>query len=161
MHMEQAWQDVFDRFMYGIYLITIADAEGYNGMIASWVTQCSHEPPRVALAIRKNRLSHGQILKTKKFCLNVLPRENAKTIGNFKIPDWQNKFRGARYTLSPSGLPVLDDCIGYLDCRLGQTVDAGDHTLFIGQIVAGGMKNPGKTETLSTLDYGGVYRGSS
>jgi len=60
MHMEQAWQDVFDRFMYGIYLITIADAEGYNGMIASWVTQCSHEPPRVALAIKKTGFLTGR-----------------------------------------------------------------------------------------------------
>jgi len=80
--MEAAWQDVFDRFIYGIYLVTISTAEGPNGMIASWVTQCSHEPPRLALAIRKNRLSHGQILETKIFCVNVLPRELAGVIKN-------------------------------------------------------------------------------
>ncbi|NLX51491.1 MAG: flavin reductase [Deltaproteobacteria bacterium] len=157
--MEQAWQDVFDRFMYGIYLITLATAQGYNGMIASWVTQCSHEPPRVALAIRKNRLSHQQILETKTFCINVLSSEKAKTIGDFKIADWKTKFDAASYTLSPGGLPVLDDCIGYLDCLLESAIDAGDHTLFIGTIISGGLKNPDKSRTLSTLDYGGVYRG--
>ena len=51
--MEKEWQDVLDKFHYGIYLITVSSAEGYNGMIASWVTQCSHEPPLVAMAIRK------------------------------------------------------------------------------------------------------------
>ena len=56
---------------------------------------------------------------------------------------------------------MLDEFIGYLECILDQTVDAGDHTVFIGQIVAGGMKNPEKAETLSTFDYGGVYRGSA
>ena len=67
--MEKTWQEVLDRFTYGIYLVTISTAEGPNGMIASWVTQCSHEPPRLALAIRKSRLSHAQILETKAFCL--------------------------------------------------------------------------------------------
>lgn len=159
--MEKSCQDVFDRFIYGIYLITISTAEGANGMIASWVTQCSHEPPRLALAIRKNRLSHGQILETQKFCVNVLPRKLASTIKNFKIADWKNKFNTAGYLLSANGLPVLDECIGYLDCFVDQTVDAGDHTLFIGQIVAGGMKNPDETKTLSTFDYDGVYRGTA
>ncbi len=159
--MEKEWQEALDRFIYGIYLVTMATAEGPNGMIASWVTQCSHEPPRLALAIRKNRLSHAQISETKTFCVNVLPRELAGTIQNFKIADWKNKFHATGHSPSASGLPVLDACIGYLDCVVDQTVDAGDHTLFIATIIAGAMKNPGKTETLSTFDYDGVYRGAS
>lgn len=159
--MEKEWQDVFDRFTYGIYLVTVSTDEGPNGMIASWVTQCSHEPPRLALAIRKNRLSHAQILEAKKFCINVLPRELAGAIQNFKIAEWKKKFSAAGHSLSPRGLPVLNGCIGYLDCLLEKAIDAGDHTLFIGAIAAGGMKNPEKTETLSTLDYKGVYRGST
>lgn len=159
--MEKTWQEVLDRFHYGIYLVTIAAPDGYNGMIASWVTQCSHEPPRLALAIRKNRLSHAQILETNRFCVNILPRDLAGTIQNFKIAEWKKKFDAAGHSLSPHGLPVLDECIGYLDCLLEKAIDAGDHTLFIGRIVAGGIKNHGKTETLSTLDYEGVYRGTS
>jgi len=158
--MEKEWQDVFDRFTYGIYLITVSTDEGPNGMIASWVTQCSHEPPRMALAIRKNRLSHGQIIASQKFCINVLPRESAGLMKNFKISDWTKKFSSCHYTLSPNDLPVLEDCIGYLDCSLERTIDTGDHTLFIGNVIAGGMKNAGKTETLSTIDYDGIYRGS-
>jgi len=157
--MEKAWQDVLDRFPYGIYLVTISVPEGHNGMIASWVTQCSHEPPLVALAIRENRLSHGQILETKKFCVNVLPREAAGMIKQFKIADWTNKFSACPYSLSNAGLPVLDECIGYLDCVLERTINTGDHTLFIGKIIAGAMKNAGITVTLSTNDYDGVYRG--
>jgi len=158
--MEEAWQDVLDRFHYGIYLITISAAEGFNGMIASWVTQCSHEPPLLVLAIRKNRLSHGQILHSRKFCLNVLPQESAAMIKQFKIADWTKKFSTCRYQLSANGLPVLDDCIGYLDCALENTIDTGDHTVFIGKIIAGEIKSTAKTITLSTSDYDGVYRGA-
>lgn len=158
--MEKTWQDVLDRFLYGIYLVTISTAEGYNGMIASWVTQCSHEPPLVALAIRKKRISHEQILHSKKFCINVLPRESADMIKQFKISDWTKKFSMCGYQLSANGLPVLDYCIGYLECSLESTFDTGDHTFFIGKIIAGEMKNPAQTSTLSTSDYDGVYRGS-
>jgi flavin reductase (DIM6/NTAB) family NADH-FMN oxidoreductase RutF len=158
--MEKAWQDVLDRFAYGIYLVTVSSPEGDNGMIASWVTQCSHEPPRVALAIRKNRLCHEQILATGTFCINVLPREAADRIKHFKIPDWQRKFADCPHSLSPSGLPVLEDCIGYLDCSLDRTVDTGDHTLFIGTVQGGAMVNTGQVVPLSTADYNGVYRGS-
>jgi flavin reductase (DIM6/NTAB) family NADH-FMN oxidoreductase RutF len=158
--MEKAWQDVLDSFSYGIYLITVSSAEGYNGMIASWVTQCSHEPPRIALAIRKNRLCHGQIVDSGKFCINVLPRAAVGVISQFKIADWKKKFDFCKYGTSSFDLPVLDESIGYLDCELELTVDAGDHTLFIGIVKAGAIINDGKIPPLSTADYSGVYRGS-
>ncbi len=159
--MEKVWQDVLDRFIYGIYLVTLTTAEGDNGMIASWVTQCSHEPPLIALTIRKNRLSHEQLRQSRKFCINVLPRESSAMIRQFKISDWKNKFAASPYSHSSAGLPVLDACIGYLDCNLEQTIDTGDHTLFIGRIISGAMKNPSSAVTLSTADYDGVYRGAS
>lgn len=158
--MEKAWQDVLDRFPYGIYLLTVSSAEGDNGMIVSWVTQCSHEPPLLALAIRKSRLAHGQILQGGRFCLNVLPKEAADAIGQFKIADWQKKFDPFPRRTSPSGLPVLENCIGYLDCSLEKTVDTGDHTLFIGKITGGAILNGDFTTPLSTADYSGVYRGT-
>ena len=158
--MEKAWQDVLDKFHYGIYLITVSSAEGYNGMIASWVTQCSHEPPLVAMAIRKNRLAHQQILESGSFCINVLPKEAVDMIRQFKIPDWKKKFDAINFKLSSSGLPVLDDCVGHLDFSLESSVDTGDHTLFIGRIKAGAIVKAAEVVTLSTANYRGVYRGS-
>ncbi|HQI82638.1 MAG TPA: flavin reductase family protein, partial [Deltaproteobacteria bacterium] len=92
--MEKSWQDVLDRFHYGIYLVTIAADGLYNGMIASWVAQCSHTPPLITLAIRKNRLSHDQIMQTGRFTFNLLPRDALGLLGQFKIPAWRRKFDG-------------------------------------------------------------------
>lgn len=147
--MEKVWQDVFDRFPYGIYLVTISSPNGHDGTIALWVTQCSHEPSLIALAIRKNRLSHEQILETKKFCVNILPADATAMIKQFKIADWMHKFDACGYHLSANGLPVVDDCIGYVNCDLKQTINTGDHTLFIGRIISGGMVHPDKTGSLS------------
>jgi flavin reductase (DIM6/NTAB) family NADH-FMN oxidoreductase RutF len=156
--MEKSMQDVLDKFHYGIYLITITAEDRYNGMIASWVTQCSHEPPLVAVAIRNNRLSHAQIKTSRKFTVNLLSEEALDSIKRFKIPDWKKKFDGVAFDLTPVGNPVLHEALGYLDCEVERTVDTGDHTLFIARITAGEMKRHG--EILSTDEYGGVYRGN-
>lgn len=155
--MEKSWQEVLDRFHYGIYLITIAADGLYNGMIASWVAQCSHTPPLITLAIRKNRLSHAQILQTGNFTINILPKDALPLLKQFKIPDWKHKFDDVSYALSPKGNPVLNNALAYLDCTVDRVIDTGDHSLFIGKITGGEMKK--KEEPLNTTQYPGRYRG--
>jgi flavin reductase (DIM6/NTAB) family NADH-FMN oxidoreductase RutF len=155
--MEKSWQDVLDRFHYGIYLVTIAVDGLYNGMIASWVAQCSHTPPLITLAIRKNRLSHDQIMETGRFTFNLLPRDALGLLGQFKIPDWRRKFDGVDYELSPAGNPVIKGALGYLDCVVERAIDTGDHALFIGRVTGGALKGEG--EALATAQYPGRYRG--
>ncbi len=156
--MQDGWQAVLDNFAYGIYLITIADGAQFNGMVASWLMQCCHEPPMLAVAIRHNRLSHEQIRQSRKFCVNLVDRKFESRMPNFKRPDWQEKFKGQTYYLSPAGLPVLDDALGFLDCRLEQVLDLGDHSLFVAQIISGDLNSAGTP--LTTADYSGVYRGN-
>jgi len=157
--MEKSWQDVLDRFHYGIYLVTLAADGLYNGMVASWVAQCSHTPALLTLAIRKNRLSHSQIMQSGRFTVNLLPKEAMQEVAQFKIPDWKRKFDGFEYDLSALGNPVLKDALGYLDCTVERAIDTGDHTLFIGRITGGELRKPG--EALSTAQYPGRYRGET
>jgi flavin reductase (DIM6/NTAB) family NADH-FMN oxidoreductase RutF len=155
--MEKSWQEVLDRFHYGIYLVTLTADGFYNGMIASWVAQCSHTPPLITLAIRKNRLSHSQILQTGNFTINLLPKDALPIVNQFKIPDWKLKFDNIQFKLSTRGNPVLETALGYLDCFVERIIDTGDHTLFIGKIVGGELKK--QEEPLNTTQYPGRYRG--
>lgn len=155
--MKKPLQEVLDKFHYGIYLITITSGGSHNGMIASWVTQCSHEPPLVAVAIRNNRLSRSQITESLRFTINLLSEEALDSIKKFKIPDWKRKFDGVGFELSPAGSPVLHEALGFLDCEVERIVETGDHTLFIARIAQGRLNRHGGS--LSTDEYGGVYRG--
>ncbi|HHO76985.1 MAG TPA: flavin reductase [Deltaproteobacteria bacterium] len=157
--MEQSWQEVLDRFHYGIYLVTISADGGHNGMIASWITQVSHEPPLIAQAIRKNRLSHEQILHSGKFAVNLLPKDLLGVMKRFKIADWKKKFDGIEFDISENGSPVLADALGHIDCIVEKTIDTGDHTLFIARITSGRLKR--KDDALSSNEYEGVYRGDT
>ncbi len=157
--MNNEWQKILDRFSYGIYIVSIKDGMEDNAMIASWVTQCSHEPPLVGVAIRRNRLSHSQILNSGTFSIGILPHDESKLVKRFKIPDWNKKFEGLETRRTIIGNLMPQSAVGYLDLELINTINTGDHTLFIGKIVSGEFFHD--IEPMTAKDYGGCYRGNA
>jgi flavin reductase (DIM6/NTAB) family NADH-FMN oxidoreductase RutF len=157
--MNNEWQKVLDSFSYGIYIVSIKDGLADNAMIASWVTQCSHEPPLIAFAIRRNRLSHSQILNAGNFSIGILPQDETMLLKRFKIHDWRNKFEGLETRRTITGNLLPQSVIGYLDLKLVNTIETGDHTLFIGEAVSGEFLND--IEPMTVKDYGGCYRGNA
>ena len=148
------------RFTYGIYVLTTMKDDEKHGMIASWVSQVSYDPPLVMVAIRKNRRVHPIVMEMGAFALNVLDRdENKGLLGRFKLPSPAQRFEGVECIMLETGCPILKDTLAYLDCRLVETVDAGDHTLFIGEALAADAAKEGAPMT--GWDYGKVYLGSS
>ncbi|MDY6879361.1 MAG: flavin reductase family protein, partial [Thermodesulfobacteriota bacterium] len=59
--MNTEWQEVLGKMTYGIYVLTTSVKEEINGMIASWVSQVSYEPPLIMVAIHPNRYSHHMV----------------------------------------------------------------------------------------------------
>jgi enamine deaminase RidA (YjgF/YER057c/UK114 family) len=51
--------------------------------------------------------------------------------------EYHDKLHGIPYGQTPSGSPVLLDCLAYLDCKVLDTAHAGEHTVFIGEVTAG------------------------
>jgi len=147
------------RFTYGIYVLTTMKGDEKHGMIASWVSQVSHDPPLVMVAIRKNRRVHPIVMEMGAFALHVLDKEDKRIIGRFKLPSPAQRFEGVECVTLETGCPILKDTLAYLDCRLVETVDAGDHTLFIGEALAADATEEGTPMT--GWDYGKVYLGSS
>jgi len=157
--MDMKIQEVFNCFSYGIYVVSVKADDGDNAMIASWVSQCSHEPPLVSVAIRHNRLSHDQILKAGAFSIGILPKGSNEFMKRFKISDWKKKFEGIKSFRTESGLLMPEGITGYLDCELADSYKTGDHTLFIGKAISGKLLKD--IEPMTTRDYGGCYTGAS
>lgn len=153
------WQKVLDRFTYGIYIVSIKDGQSDNAMIASWVTQCSHEPPLIGVAIRRNRLSHSQILNSGVFSIGILPHDENMLVKRFKISDWRNKFEGLETRRTIIGNLMPQSVIGYLDLELVNAIETGDHTIFIGKALSGEFLND--IEPMTVKDYDGCYRGNA
>ncbi len=142
---------------YGIYVLTTRHEDTINGMIASWVSQVSYDPPLVMVAVHPNRYSHGLIAQSGFFALHSLNNNQKDFLKRFKGPDPLAKFSALAWHDGVTGSPILDDCIGCMECRVIQTLSPGNHTLFIGEVVEAVFN--GEETPLSTLDYEGCYLG--
>ena len=157
--MKADWINAFSKMTYGIYVLTSSYREQINGMIASWVSQVSYDPPLIMVAVHPNRYSHQLIEKGGVFALHILSDAQSDWLARFKGTDLKDKFSAVTWTTGKTGCPILSDCLAYLECQLKTHYSPGNHTLFIGEVVAAAELIRGVP--LTTMDYDGVYLGKS
>ena len=157
--MKKEWLAAFGHMTYGIYVLTTRFDNTINGMIASWVTQVSYEPPLIMVAVHPNRYSHSLIEKGHSFALHVLDRSQKEMLKRFKGSDPEKKFSGIPWETGKTGVPLLKNCIAWFELNVKERYDPGNHTLFIGEVINSGTKSPGSP--LCTLEYDGVYVGKN
>lgn len=124
---------------HGVYVLGTRRGRQSNAMSASWVMQTSERPPCVAVAIRNDRYTHDMVLESENFALSVLRDDQVNVATHFgeTTGEYDEKMRGVPYGLTPGGSPYLLDCLAYLDCRMIDRARAGDHTVVVGEVVAG------------------------
>ena len=133
------------RIGYGMYIIGAHKGDKINAQIANTVFQISSEPPTVAVSINKKNLTHEYIHESKAFSASVLFEDTPLTfIGQFGFKSGRdtNKFQAVNFKIGATGSPVvLDNASAYIEAKVTQEVDAGTHTIFIGQVVEGEVLN--------------------
>ncbi len=155
--MQEGWKKTLGQMTYGIYVLTSHYEDEINGMIASWVSQISYEPLLIMAAVHPNRYSHRLIEKSGSFALHVIDSRQKDFLSHFKGPDPKAKLASVRWKRGHTGCPILHDCLAYLECRVKTVQTPGNHTLFIGEVVAAESLNEGRP--FSSVDYDGIYLG--
>ncbi|MDQ3658376.1 MAG: flavin reductase family protein [Actinomycetota bacterium] len=124
---------------HGVYVLATRRGRETSGMTAAWVTQVSEKPPCLAISVRGDRYTHDHIMQSATFSLSVLRDDQGDVATHFgeTSGEYVDKFLGVPYGLTPSGSPHLLDCLAYLDCRVLDTMRAGDHTVIVGEVIAG------------------------
>jgi len=138
-------QDVaFTALVYGVYVVTTRVGEKVNGMTAAWVSQVSLKPLLVMVSIAPARYSHTLIKESGIFAINVLTSDQAELAKRFGFKSGRkiDKFAGLDWVPALSGAPVLPQAYAYLDLKLAHTYAAGDHTLFVGEVVEAKILHP-------------------
>ena len=155
--MNEKWLYTLGAMPYGIYVLTTCHDRNINGMIASWVSQVSYDPPMVMVAVHQNRYSLRLIQKSGSFALHLISRNQKELLNRFKGPDPGAKFTSIDWTKGKTGSPVLKQSLGYMECVVRDSYAPGNHTLFIGEVVDAQIFS--HEDPMSTLDYEGVYTG--
>jgi flavin reductase (DIM6/NTAB) family NADH-FMN oxidoreductase RutF len=157
--MKNEWLQALGKMTYGIYVLTTFYEKEINGMIASWVSQVSYDPPLVMAAVHPARYTHGLIEKSGCFALHLVARKQSDFLSRFKGPDPRAKFTSIQWKRGATGCPVLGDCVAYLECKVKNKYAPGNHTLFLGEVVAGEVFT--EVQSLCSLDYSGIYTGKT
>ena len=134
------------RVASGIFVVTAARNGVATGMLASWVQQCSFQPPRISVAIKPEREIVKLLAIGAPFTLNVLESSQTDIVAHFGKGFALNEdaFRGLAVERRGTGGPILTEALAFLHCAVVQRTSAGDHDLFIAEIHAGGVLDEGQ-----------------
>ena len=142
---EKAKKHTLRRIPYGLYVLTArtGDAPGVNAATVSWLSQASFEPPRIVVALGNDSGIWHRVQAAGAFVVNVLGAGQKDLASAFfrQVEPEGHTLGGATFHEGTTGAPILDDVPAYLECRVVQRLDAGDHTLFLADIVEAGVQN--------------------
>lgn len=127
---------VMGHFTTGVTVITTRDQQGRPfGLTANAVTSVSLTPPLILICVDKAAETYPYFDRSKVFCVNILS-EGQEAISRRFATTGVEKFEGIGYRKNELGCAILDGAVGHLDCRVVQSHDGGDHTIYVGEVEA-------------------------
>jgi flavin reductase (DIM6/NTAB) family NADH-FMN oxidoreductase RutF len=158
----QAKETALRQFTTGMVIIGSKGAgDDLNAMTANWVLQVSFHPPLVAVAIEHDSHTRQLIDQGQVFSVNVVRSgpDAEELVGKFVKPAKRaaNKLEDEDFTTGETGAPLLTRALSWVECRVVNQQPAGDHILYVGEVVGAGVNGEGKPLTIEELGwhYGG------
>jgi flavin reductase (DIM6/NTAB) family NADH-FMN oxidoreductase RutF len=149
---------------YGLYLVGSRRGEDRNFMTLNWATQLSFDPKLVGISVEGGAWTHELIAGGKAFSLCVIEREDRAVVRKFVKPATLDPEAGTLNGIAfnegtVTGVPIYHQATAWMECAVRQEVACGQHTLFIGEVVASGFNRPEDTPVLrmedTRMNYGG------
>jgi 3-hydroxy-9,10-secoandrosta-1,3,5(10)-triene-9,17-dione monooxygenase reductase component len=126
---------VLGSFATGVVAITaIEPATGDpTGLAANSFTSVSLDPPLVAFCVAHTSTTWPRVRDADRLCVNILA-EHQQAVSQQLALKGGEKFRGLGWRPSPSGAPVLDDGVAWLEVSLQTEHLAGDHVIVVAEV---------------------------
>ncbi|HVN87445.1 MAG TPA: flavin reductase family protein [Candidatus Binatia bacterium] len=127
---------------YGLYVLTAEASDGrFAAATVNWVTQASFEPPLVVVGVKTDSNAFPVIKESKAFALNVLGKGQQQLAFAFfkSVTPEGGSVAGQRFRRGTTGAPVLETTPAFVECRLVDTVERGDHAIMVGEVVDAGV----------------------
>lgn len=142
----------FSRYPTGVTVVTTRTEEGKAvGFTANSFTSVSMSPALLLICLDKRATVHEAFLKSSGFAVNILAHDQREAAVRFasRVPD---RFEDVSWESSKRGYPILSGHAAFFECLLHQAIPAGDHTIFVGQIV-----DMGDRDALPLAFHGGAF----
>jgi flavin reductase (DIM6/NTAB) family NADH-FMN oxidoreductase RutF len=129
------FKEVMGNYPTGVTVVTTVDENGVPlGLTVNSFASVSIDPLLILWSIDKNVSSYDAFMKNDKFAVHVLTSDQGDICSLFAMKG-KDRFSNCKWELSEHNLPVIAEASGVLQCKKFKTVDAGDHTILIGEVV--------------------------
>lgn len=137
MSSEQ-FRDAMAHLPAGVVVICTRIDDEYRGLTASSLVSISLDPPMVSVGLERESATRAAVLETKAFNVNLLTRSQEFIADRFagRAPAIDPHWRNLPHHLGANGIPLLEGCAAWLECRLALVHPAGDHDLCLGEVTA-------------------------
>jgi flavin reductase (DIM6/NTAB) family NADH-FMN oxidoreductase RutF len=128
---------VMGHFPTGVTIVTSCRSNGDPcGLTVNALCSVSLEPPLILVCVDRLAESHDCIVKHGAFGVNVLEDGRGEYLSRrFAEPQVDRKFTGIAFGSGATGVPILDEALAFLECRVARTMPGGDHTIFLGEVL--------------------------
>jgi len=148
---------------YGLYIVTSISEGKQNGQIANTVFQVSNKPPKVAVSINKENLTHEYIKTSGVLAVSTLEEDAPLPfIGLFGFKSGRDidKLSQAKFITGETGCPIVtENCLSWMEGKVIGEADAGTHTVFIVEVTSCDVIKSGKPLTYAV--YQDVKKGKA
>jgi flavin reductase (DIM6/NTAB) family NADH-FMN oxidoreductase RutF len=152
------FRQVLGRFATGVTVVTTCHDGVNHGMTANAFSSVSLNPPLILVSVDKKANMHDMLMTGDAFCVNILAEHRADWSSWWagKAPKEGDQFVDIPYSCKATGCPVLEGCLAYIDCKVWARYEAGDHTLFLGEVQEAALNDDPNIKPL--LFFSSKYR---
>ena len=131
------FRQLMGRFVTGVTVVTVGSPGGkLSGITVNSLSSVSLDPPLVSICIDRGADMHATLPGAKGFVINIL-RSDQESVSRRFADGRSDRFDGVGYGLSNDGHPILDGVLAHLECTVHASIEAGDHSVFLGRVVGG------------------------
>jgi flavin reductase (DIM6/NTAB) family NADH-FMN oxidoreductase RutF len=150
----ERFRQILGQWASGVTVVTSRKGDRVHGMTVSAFSSVSLEPPLVLISADKCSNTHELIREAGVFAVSILAQGQEALSDRFASKKEEpRRFDGLDCRLGATGCPHLPAAAATLDCRVFRSVDAGDHVIYLGEVIDSSM-----TEQPPLLYYRGRYR---
>jgi 3-hydroxy-9,10-secoandrosta-1,3,5(10)-triene-9,17-dione monooxygenase reductase component len=136
-----------------VTVVTGLSGDDPGGLAVNSFTSVSLVPALVAFCVARESMTWSRLRPGGRFCVNMLAADQEALSRAFAArgPD---RFEGVGWRAAPSGSPILEGVLAWIDCTVDAEHDAGDHRIVVGRVTALDVDHEGRPLVFYRGGYG-------
>lgn len=132
----KTFRGALGRFATGVTIVTTVDGFGNRyGVTCNSYNSVSLDPPLVLWSLAKSSRSLDAFRNSEFFAIHILSAHQEDLAMTFAGRCSGDKFDGLHVSEGRGGVPLFDECAAHFECKTRDAIDAGDHVIFLGEVV--------------------------